>query len=668
MCFATCLHTVFDRATVLHTNLPSLKTKYVCTIMASNCVRHITLEFNCGYARTAVRELTPRTHGSQSIDKNKRSLEFQQLFADCPSYGLPESYFEDNTANGSLFNRDCDKLLKIWSKRWNPTSNRQEYEQHFCIKKWKANPHRQQHTLAKCKACQAMHYSVQCTFPQGPHFVESLLSIDTEKLQDCGKREGTVRALSEVNIAFAQVFETSFTESLIKYGKENIQKKPSALEKKKKRREIYRQCRDKENEALKRSSAIAVLTEDESIRGYQRKRKRQYFDTTPPAKQAKTKSHSPDFNTVTWDKDKVLLDLQQYPPAPPPINWLQFAKEHGVTGKNAGQVVKEFALKSGIDTEKLDGRQLDRPRTRVRRRKLVGGEISSAATPTPASLQEEWQKMVQSGELSLGRPCVPYTMTKYSAMNGGLERVELTIVGRKFPLLEIRKKLLAKHEKYMRLNTDTEIDSMSHSDLQSLSSLYHHSVSPESDIHDLRSTTKLFQRSRSLVLWHDHGTVLHLGCILLTVHVAYDPAVFLTQHEYETKHTHTTSIQSLVETPSIYMLAAGSSSTEDQVALLQDRLDCLFDLSTEISSSNGVIVCDKLHFFVGDHPAQQFERGTQQGGTYKCGGCEVKDVMMGDLAHSLQKPRRSLKDLQDLAIKESLESNQAFQNHSANFV
>lgn len=127
-----------------------------------------------------------------------------------------------------------------------------------------------------------MHYSVQCTFPQGPHFVESLLSIDTEKLQDCGKREGTVRALSEVNIAFAQVFETSFTESLIKYGKENIQKKPSALEKKKKRREIYRQCRDKENEALKRSSAIAVLTEDESIRGYQRKRKRQYFDTTPP--------------------------------------------------------------------------------------------------------------------------------------------------------------------------------------------------------------------------------------------------------------------------------------------------------------------------------------------------------------------------------------------------
>lgn len=66
------------------------------------------------------------------------------------------------------------------------------------------------------------------------------------------------------------------------------------------------------------------------------------------------KSHSPDFSTVTWDKDKVLLDLQQHPPAAPSINWQQFASQHGVPGQNAGQVVKEFAQKSGIDTEKLD--------------------------------------------------------------------------------------------------------------------------------------------------------------------------------------------------------------------------------------------------------------------------------------------------------------------------
>ena len=232
-----------------------------------------------------------------------------------------------------------------------------------------------------------------------------------------------------------------------------------------------------------------------------------------------------------------------------------------------------------------------------------------------------------------------------------MERVELTITGRKFPLLEIRKQLLAKHEKYMRLNTDTEIESMSFNDLQTLSSLYCHTVPPETNIGDLRHTTKRFQRSRSLVLWHDHGTVLHLGCILITVHVAYDPATFYTQQEYEVKSGCTSSIQSLVETPTVYLLAAGSSSVEDQIALLQDRLDCLIDLSTEIVSSNGVSIGDKLHFFIGDHPAQQFERGTQKGGTYRCGGCDVKDVLIGDLAHALQRPWRSLQDLQDIAIK-----------------
>ena len=118
--------------------------------------------------------------------------------------------------------------------------------------------------------------------------------------------------------------------------------------------------------------------------------------------------------------------------------------------------------------------------------------------------------MVNSGELSLGRPCVPYTITKFTAKDGGVERMEVIITGRKFPLLEIRKQLLAKHEKYMRLNTNTEIESMSFNDLRALSSLYRHSVPPETDISDLRHVTMHLQRSRSLVLWHDHGTVLHL--------------------------------------------------------------------------------------------------------------------------------------------------------------
>ena len=49
-----------------------------------------------------------------------------------------------------------------------------------------------------------------------------------------------------------------------------------------------------------------------------------------------------------------------------------------------------------------------------------------------------------------------------------------------------------------------------------------------------------------------------------------------------------------------------------------------------------------------DKPAQQFERGMQIGGSYKCGSC--RDTMMQDLAHSLQCKWRSLSDLQQLVL------------------
>ena len=78
----------------------------------------------------------------------------------------------------------------------------------------------------------------------------------------------------------------------------------------------------------------------------------------------------------------------------------------------------------------------------------------------------------------------------------------------------------------------------------------------------------------------------------------------------------------------------------------QDRIDCLYSLTDEITTSNGLKITDKLRFFVGDHPAQQFERGTQQGGKFKCGGCGVR---ADDLAHSLQQPWRSLHELQQIA-------------------
>lgn len=70
---------------------------------------------------------------------------------------------------------------------------------------------------------------------------------------------------------------------------------------------------------------------------------------------------------------------------------------------------------------------------------------------------------------------------------------------------------------------------------------------------------------------------------MITVHVIYDPLVFYTEEEYQQLHPEDdTKIQSVIEQPSIHFLACGSSSGEDQAALIGDRLSCLDDLSRPV--------------------------------------------------------------------------------------
>ncbi len=203
--------------------------------------------------------------------------------------------------------------------------------------------------------------------------------------------------------------------------------------------------------------------------------------------------------------------------------------------------------------------------------------------------------MVVNGQLSLGVPCAPFTLTRYTVVNGKLTKQDKIINGRKFPLKELREKMLKKQEQYMRLSTDNEIEQISTEDLRSRLSTRSIDLDLESvNADELREMYKKIQRNRTLVLWHDHATILGLGIVMLMVHVAYDSAVFLTQSELE---CNSIDIQATVETPMIHLLAAGTSSIDDQAALLQDRIDCLKSLSENVTTSNGIEISDQLVFF-----------------------------------------------------------------------
>ena len=64
--------------------------------------------------------------------------------------------------------------------------------------------------------------------------------------------------------------------------------------------------------------------------------------------------------------------------------------------------------------------------------------------------------MIRSERLTLGEPCAPYTLTKYSNVDGQPQKTEMEVYGRKIPLLEIRKRLLKRHEEYMHLHTNEQ--------------------------------------------------------------------------------------------------------------------------------------------------------------------------------------------------------------------
>ena len=150
-------------------------------------------------------------------------------------------------------------------------------------------------------------------------------------------------------------------------------------------------------------------------------------------------------------------------------------------------------------------------------------------------------------------------------------------------------------------------------------------------------------------MWHDHSTILGHGYVLITVRVLYDRAVFKTKSELQ-GHESYHNLQSFIEEPEIHLLAMSSSCVEDQAALIQDRLNCIRELTTCVHTSKGIPITNRLVFFYGGKPAAQFERGTQQGGHYPCGTCGCDARRFDDLAHCLNCKWRSVEGLQQIAI------------------
>ena len=258
------------------------------------------------------------------------------------------------------------------------------------------------------------------------------------------------------------------------------------------------------------------------------------------------------------------------------INWSLVARENGIQGRNAGQIAKVYIAAQGIDTSHI-ATPRRKPTVRPCKKRLPGtrNKVSVPSNPPIRAVEADIQTMISSGRFTLGEECVPYTITRYTMVDGIMTPHNLTIQARKIPLTQIRQQLLNRHQKYMRLTPESTIMAMSKQELTKKLDLKSSSMSED----DLRQLLLQRERSRSLCMWYDHGTILKTGFIMVTVHVLYDPITFYTNIDYQELNPGVdVNIQSEVEQPEIHLLAVGSSSVHDQAALIGDRLSCIQEL------------------------------------------------------------------------------------------
>ena len=81
--------------------------------MAANFNKHITLDFNCGYAQVAVRELATKGRWKSATYITERAPKFRDLFDTNEKYGLQSLCFEANDKKPSQFST---KTVKRWCR------------------------------------------------------------------------------------------------------------------------------------------------------------------------------------------------------------------------------------------------------------------------------------------------------------------------------------------------------------------------------------------------------------------------------------------------------------------------------------------------------------------------------------------------------------------------
>ena len=116
---------------------------------------------------------------------------------------------------------------------------------------------------------------------------------------------------------------------------------------------------------------------------------------------------------MSWNKEELRAEVESYEDGKF-VNWSALAKAYNVKNTqgnpaaNGGQIVKEWLKSVGVDTERFKRYNTsDGPRVRLKKRKGLGGEISTPTPETNSALKKRLQEKILQNEYSVGKLIVP---------------------------------------------------------------------------------------------------------------------------------------------------------------------------------------------------------------------------------------------------------------------
>ena len=602
---------------------------------------------NCCYARISVRSIAQKLYmgieGVKTLSTQSMAqlvVEYNALFENNPAMHL------QNQKNSTI-----KKLLALFNTHWKLQNRKDDFLNTFSFAEWNklTQNQRAQHTIKKCKGCPMQHPLLSTAFPSKKHAQQEKKSIpilpDISSSSTLGKTVYT-----QLNEIAHEYFGETATTVLASVPNSGLIQNPGRTERQRHMRSIVKKAKQTIQNAMNENSFSTVMANRISWSTFNKMRtatltdrKRRTTNKDMPSPKRKL-TYNGSFEEIS-DQQSLLEEARSWLPEQK-VNWSELAKQYGIQKQNGGQIIKEWLKKHNIPTANKQNKEQRKNR---RARKKLPGNIPFPM-PKPCVIQkQELAKLVESGEILVGEKVVEteYTSFKVDTVTNCVVQSNCKLAAQKIRLIDIRKRLLAKHEGLgvIRNQPDAYYEQLPSMQVSTkLEELNENTEITKEE--DLCSHLKKISHQRFLKVWHDHSCIANHEHFLVVVSCIHDPAFYFTPAELGG-----VDVQSIVEKPELHILACSNATLEDQVLFNKSRLECVKELiSDPLPTSTGVPVRDILRFFHGDGPAQQFEAGNNIGGTYPCVCCAVNAESISDLEYAFKCPTRTLTERQQFVI------------------